>query len=211
MVRIYAIIFALLIIACTPTEQAELKTAAENLQETAEDLQQIVESTPALKEFAETAADPQLGAAECTEPIDPQIMLDVFPAQVGSYVAVGETIAERSEIPGYSKDSLALRTLTIEDETYLSFTGNDGCGANMNVAKMKLMYTRDDEYGWTRETTVAGRPAWISYDVGIERYTVNVLLGDRVLIEIVGDLTSEETTMDAASQVDYDAIEAALS
>jgi hypothetical protein len=188
------LVILLLLTACTAPAQEQIRA-----------MEQAAPNVPAVNN-----PDTRF-TSQCEESVDPQVMLDAFPESFESYVQVGETIAERSELPtpdGMTLQSSALRTLTINDDVYIAFSGADSCGFNTNLAQMQIMTPFDNEDGWVRRVTVDGRQAWMDHDTRSGMSNVYVLLKERALIVTNGD--NEDDVLQAAGAVDYDSIEAAM-
>ena len=151
----------------------------------------------------------------CEEVADPQVLVDALPSEFAGLGVVGEVIAERDEMPmmdgQVQLSSLALKTLTVNDEYYVTLTAQDNCGFTLIKAGFKQTVPGVSDYGSVRALTISGNPAFLTKDTDRGAYALEVLVQNRLLVKVDADPEfGEANTLAIADKIDFNAIERAI-
>ncbi len=205
----FLIIFTLAVVACS--------TPAQNLQSPSLE-------TPANSELDAPVTERVSGinneaahmlTTQCNAVTDPEIIYDAFPSSFEGMNAVGDKIVDMArstnEDGTIERGSNSVKTLTANDEYYLTFAGTDACGLNIAKGSYKQLVVGNYDWGYVKQVSVKGYNGLIVHDNERGNYALDFLLNDRLLVELTVDgPLGEADILRAAQQVNFESIERAI-
>lgn len=151
------------------------------------------------------------GGTNAAAVVDFRDLKALLPAELTGLTLAKPPTGERSGVMGMTI-AFAVADFQSDDGQYVSVKISDMGGTGSLGAMMggwtMMDIDRETDTGYERTTTIKGCKAMETYDSSDKRGEINVMVGQRFMVEVSGNGVSDQTLREAVEKIDFEKLTA---